>query len=372
MPIHARHFATHQPMALEIASGRITSLAPIPDDRTLPWIAPSFFDIQINGCLGRGFVSPSLTPLDIRTIADTCVGHGIGGFLPTLITSDFDTIRHGFATLTATLATDPDLACRIPGYHLEGPYLSAEDGPRGAHPREHIRDPDWDEFRRWQDAAGGQIRMVTIAPERKQAIPFIARLAESGVVVAIGHTAASGSYIREAVNAGAKISTHLGNGCHATMHRHHNVLWEQLACDDLFASLITDGHHLPPAVVNCFIRMKGSRAIITCDAGNLAGLPPGRYTEWGTELEVLADGKIVVPGTPYLAGSGHFTDHCVRTVLTMTGLNLADVIAMASIRPRILMGLPVPELSIGQPADFVLLDPVTLHVVRLLEPTRES
>jgi N-acetylglucosamine-6-phosphate deacetylase len=362
MPLLARHYATRQPLAITVADGRIASVAPTADDPALPWIAPSFFDIQINGCLGRGFVSPDLSTADVRTIADTCAAHGIGGFLPTLITNGFETIRHGFVTLSQALEHDADLARRIPGFHLEGPYLSGEDGPRGAHPREHVRDPDWDEFQRWQYAAGGRIRMVTVAPERVGAIPFIEKLASAGIVVAIGHTAATGAQIRDAVKAGAKTSTHLGNGCHATINRHENVIWEQLANDGLYASLITDGHHLPPAVVKCFLRGKGERALITCDAGNLAGLPPGRYREWGTELEVLPSGRIVVPGTPYLAGSGSFTDDCVRTVIAMTGIDLAEAIALASVRPRELMGLPVPTLAVGSPADFVLLDVATLAV----------
>jgi N-acetylglucosamine-6-phosphate deacetylase len=361
-PRVARHYATRQPIAVAIADGRIASVAPTADDPSLPWIAPSFFDIQINGCLGRGFVSPDLTTADVRMIADTCAAHGIGGFLPTLITNSFATIHHGFTILSRALDADADLARRIPGFHLEGPYLSGEDGPRGAHPREHVRDPDWGEFRRWQDAAGGRIRMVTVAPERVGAIPFIERLAAAGIVVAIGHTAATAAQIRDAVKAGAKTSTHLGNGCHATMNRHENVIWEQLANDGLYASLITDGHHLPQAVVRCFLRGKGDRALITCDAGNLAGLPPGRYRGWGTELEVLPTGKIVVPGTPYLAGSGCFTDDCVRTVMEMTGIGLAEAIALASVRPRELMGLPVPRLEVGQPADFVLLSCDSLAV----------
>jgi N-acetylglucosamine-6-phosphate deacetylase len=356
MTLTARHYATQLPIALAVEAGRIVSVSPAPDAADLPWVAPSFFDIQINGCLGKGFVSPTLTPADVRLIADTCRDHGIGGFLPTLITNSFENIRHGFATLTHAVESDADLAGRMPGYHLEGPYLSAEDGPRGAHPREHVRDPDWDEFRRWQDAAGGRIRMVTVAPERPGMLKFIEQLSAANVVVAIGHTAATGQQIRDAVRAGAKTSTHLGNGCHATLPRHENVIWEQLACDDLFASIIPDGHHLPAAVVKCFARAKGDKLLITCDAGNLAGLPPGRYRDWGTDLEVLPGGKIVVTGTPYLAGSGSFTDTCVAHVMHAAGVSLAEAIAMASVRPRELLGLPVPQLAAGAAADLVLFE----------------
>lgn len=368
MLIHARHHATGQPVAVAVAGGRITAVTPS-DENPTRYVAPAFFDPQINGCLGISFNSPSLTPEQVRTVADECRTHGIGAFCPTLVTGGFDALRHGFATLTGVVEADAELARRIPGFHLEGPYLSGDDGPRGAHPREHIRDPDWDEFRRWQAAAGGRIRMVTVAPERPGAIRFIEQLSAAGVVVAIGHTAATGDQIRAAVAAGARTSTHLGNGAHAVLPRHPNYIWDQLANDDLWASVITDGHHLPPAVVKCVVRAKGiDRTLLTCDAGSLAGMPPGRYREWGTDLDVLPTGKIVVAGTPFLAGSGHFTDVCVGNVIAFAGVSLKDAIEMASVRPRQLLGLPVPAIEPGQPADLVVFDhepggPIVVHQV---------
>jgi N-acetylglucosamine-6-phosphate deacetylase len=311
MPLHARHYATGAPLAVAVEHGRITAVEPSRENPTA-WVAPAFFDPQINGCRGVGFNAPALTADGVKLVAAECRRHGIGGFLPTLITGAFDALRHGFATLAAARAADPDLARAIPGYHLEGPYLSGEDGPRGAHPREHTRDPDWDEFRRLQDAAAGRILMVTVAPERAGAVRFIERLSAAGVVVAIGHTAATTDQLRAAVDAGAKTSTHLGNGAHAVLPRHPNYLWDQLADDRLWMSIIPDGHHLPAAVVKCLVRAKGvARTLVTCDASSLAGLPPGRYREWGSDLDVLPSGKVVVAGTPYLAGSGHFTDVCV-------------------------------------------------------------
>lgn len=356
MTIHARHYATGRPVAIDTTGGRVTSVTDS-DRSPTRWVAPAFFDPQINGCLGISFNSPSLTPEQVRTVADECRRHGIGEMLATLITAGFGALRHGFATLEKARAADPVLAMRIPGYHLEGPYLSGEDGPRGAHPREHARDPDWDEFRRLQDAAGGRIRMVTVAPERTGALAFIEKLAAAGVVVAIGHTAATGQQIRDAVKAGAKTSTHLGNGCHAVLPRHDNYVWEQLANDELWMSIIPDGHHLPPAVVKCLVRAKGlGRTLLTSDASSLAGMPPGKYREWGTDLEVLPSGKVVVAGTPFLAGSGHFTDRCVGTVARFAGLTLAEAVDMATARPRQLMGLPVNTIDVGQPADLVVFD----------------
>lgn len=353
--IHARHYATGQPVAVTAENGRIAAVGPS-DQNPARWVAPAFFDPQINGCLGISFNSPTLTAEQIRTVVDQCRKHGIGAFCPTLVTGGFEALRHGFETL-AKAAADPELARRIPGYHLEGPYLSAESGPRGAHPKEHTRDPDWDEFRRWQDAAGGKIRMVTLAPERKGAIPFIEKLTAAGVVVGIGHTAATAEQIRAAVAAGAKTSTHLGNGSHAILPRHPNYIWDQLADDRLWASIIPDGHHLPPAVVKCIVRAKGvGRTLLTCDAGSLAGMPPGVYREWGTDLEVLGSGRIVLAGTPFLAGSGQFTGVCVGNVAKFAGVSLADAVDMATARPRQLLGLPVPTLAAGQPADLVVFD----------------
>ena len=352
-----RHITTGRPVAITFDSGRITAVEPCADAPGLPWVAPAFFDIQINGCLGIDFGSPALTPEQVRTVADECRRHGIGGFCPTIITGAFDAIRHGFEVLAKACDADPDLNRRLPGFHLEGPYLSGEDGPRGAHPKPHVRDPDWDEFRRWQDAAGGRIRMVTLAPERVGALPFIERLAAAGVVVALGHTAASGEQIRDAVRAGAKTSTHLGNGSHAVLPRHPNYLWDQLADDGLWASIIPDGHHLPASVVKSIVRVKSpARTVVTCDASSLAGKPPGRYKLWGSEFEVLPGGKIVVPGTPFLAGSGVFTETCVGVVARQAGVGLREAVEMATTRPRELLGLPVPTLDVGQPADLVVFD----------------
>jgi N-acetylglucosamine-6-phosphate deacetylase len=245
----------------------------------------------------------------------------------------------------------------MPCFHLEGPYISADDGPRGAHPKAHVRGPDWDEFRRWQDAAGGRIRLVTLAPEHDGALPFIEMLTAAGVVVAIGHTAATGARIRDAVRAGARLSTHLGNGCHAQLPRHDNIIWDQLAADGLWASLICDGHHLPPPFIQTFLRVKTPACtVLTCDAGSLAGLPPGRYGDWGGAFEVLPEGKIVVPGTPYLAGSWAFTDQCVGHVLNVTGVGVADAVDMAGARPRELLGLPPQRIAVGEPAELMLFD----------------
>jgi N-acetylglucosamine-6-phosphate deacetylase len=358
--IRARHYATGERLDFVCERGRIAAMTAASEghaDVEVDWIAPALFDLQINGCDGIGFNSPRLCEEHVRHIVAVCRRHGIGAMCPTLITNSHEALLHGFTVLRQTCEADADLARALPALHLEGPYISAEDGPRGAHPLGHVRPPDWDEFRRFQDAAGGRIRLVTLAPEHEGALRFIEKLTASGVVVALGHTAATGACIRAAIAAGARLSTHLGNGSHALLPRHENYLWEQLAADDLWASIIADGSHLPPAILRCILRVKTpARTILTCDAGSLAGLPPGRYREWDQELDVLTDGRIVVPGTSFLAGSGVFTDACIAHLLSLGETSLADAVDMAGARPRQLLGLEARPLAVGATADLVLFD----------------
>lgn len=356
----ARHYANGERLDFYCEHDRIAAIRTAGDELAAieaEWIAPAFFDLQINGCGGISFNSPHLTDDAIRRVAAVCHRHGIGAFCPTLITHSQETLLHGFAALRRACETDTNLDRALPAFHLEGPYISAEDGPRGAHPLVHVRPPNWDEFCRLQDAAGGRIRLVTLAPEHEGALPFIEKLTASGVVAALGHTAATSACIRAALAAGARLATHLGNGSHALLPRHDNYFWEQLASDALWASVIADGHHLPPAILNCILRVKtAARTILTCDAGSLAGLPPGRYREWEQQFEVLSDGRIVVPGTTFLAGSGVFTDACVAHLLALGEVSLADALDMAGARPRQLLGLEARPLAVGAAADLILFD----------------
>ena len=353
MQFHAKHYGTGQPKAIRWEQGRIAELSETTAETDL-WFAPAFFDPQINGCRGQSFGDPKTTLEGFALINDECRAHGIAEFFPTIITSPNETLLAAFENLTRAIREMPAWEKIWPGYHLEGPYLSGLPGARGAHPAECVRDPDWDEFRKYQDAAIGRIRMVTIAPERTGAVPFIEKLAKDGIVVAIGHTDATSTQIAAAVDAGARTSTHLGNGCPAVLPRHPNVIWDQLADDRLWASVIADGHHLPASVLKSIIRAKGlDRVLLTCDVGPLAGMPAGKYREWGNDLEVLPSGKIVVSGTPFLAGSGHFTDTCVNTLLAL-GVSLMDAIGAASVRSRELCGLPVPKLEVGDAGPWML------------------
>lgn len=373
MRIRAKHYHSGDKIDLVCTDGRIGAVQPAgteTPDVEAGWVAPALFDLQINGCDGHSFNSPKLTQADVEHVVRVCRQHGIGQLCPTLVTASFEALHHGMTTVRRACEADRLLDHAIAGIHLEGPYISPEDGPRGAHPKQQVRPPDWDEFRRLQDAAGGRIRLVTLAPETAGALAFIEKLAADGVVVALGHTAASPQIIRAAIAAGARLSTHLGNGSHAQLPRHENYFLEQLAADELWASIICDGHHLPASLVKCIARVKGpERLILTCDASPLAGLPPGRYRDWEQEFEIIeATGstttpqrtcrslKVVVPGTPYLAGSWAFTDLCVGQAIDYAALTLSQALDMAGAQPRRLLGLPVPQLRAGHPADLVLFD----------------
>lgn len=357
--LEARRYDTHEPVRIEIAKGRIQSLqsaGAVGECADWPLVAPAFFDHQINGYGGVWFSDEALTPEQVVQTAEAHFQYGITRMFPTLVTNSFEALAQGFSALREACAQDPQVARMLPGFHLEGPYLSGEDGPRGAHPRDQIRPADWDEFQRLQDAAGGRIRLVTVAPEVEGALEFIHRAVESRVIVSIGHTAAEPEQIRAAVDAGARMSTHLGNGAHGMIRRHPNYIWEQLGDERLAAGVITDGHHLPPAVIRTIVRAKGvEQTLITCDASGLAGCAPGRYSFESVDVEVLANGPIVIAGQKQLlAGSGQQTDVCVAHMLAVTDVSLAQAFDMAGRYPARVMGIEEIELRRGARADLVL------------------
>jgi N-acetylglucosamine-6-phosphate deacetylase len=301
-------------------------------------LAPLLLDLQLNGYGGTDFSrAETLTPERVRRLTRTMWAHGVGRFVPTIVTSSHDATRASLRALAAA-AVDADLAGSIVGVHLEGPVISPHDGPRGAHPLEHVRAPSVQEFDAWQEAARGLVRIVTLAPEVPGAIAFIGELRARGVLVAIGHTDASAADIAAAVRAGARLSTHLGNGTHARLPRHPNHLWDQLADDALSASLIVDGFHLDAPVVKVMVRAKGAeRCVLITDAAPVAGLPPGRYTFAGAEVESTVDGAIRLSGTPYLAGSAVTLPRAIANTVRFAGVGLASAIDMASTQPARLL-----------------------------------
>jgi N-acetylglucosamine-6-phosphate deacetylase len=340
-------------MAVDIDAGRIAAIRPAgaPDDA---WLSPGLVDLQVNGYGGLDFNAPDLRVEDVQRLVAMLARLGTTTFLPTLITASESQIVAALRIIAAARRQFPEVAHAVPGVHVEGPSISPQDGPRGAHPAEHVRPPDLAEFARWQAAGEGLVKLVTLAPELAGAPDYIRALAAKGIIVSLGHSAATPEQVAAAVDAGARLSTHLGNGVAATLPRHPNLIWAQLADDRLTASFIADGHHLSAATFRAMLRAKGlSRAILVSDSVALAGQPPGRYRQpVGGDVEVAADGRIGVAGTPYLAGAGLPLAANLSRARAMARLTPQEAFPLATENPGRLLGTR-GRLAVGEPADLV-------------------
>lgn len=358
MEITGRRYDDGQAVTVCVRDGVIESVEAADEASAaeeLVWIAPGLFDLQVNGYGGVWFSNARLQVDEVRQVVRGYLAHGVTRLFPTLVTNSYEALEAGFRAIDEACREDELVRQMVPGCHLEGPYISAEDGPRGAHPLPHVRPPDWDEFQRLQAASGDRIKLLTLAPEWPGAADFIRQCVDSGVVVAIGHTAANSEQIAQAVEAGARLSTHLGNGAHGMIRRHPNYIWDQLGDPQLWASLITDGHHLPDSVVRSMMAAKGlDRVVITCDASGLAGCPPGRYDEGEIAVEILEDGRLVLAGqAQLLAGSGSTTEECVARAVATGAVTLAQAWDLASSQPCRLCGLERIAIQPGCRADLV-------------------
>lgn len=359
---------------LELDGGLIDSVLGIEPSPGMPYLSPGFIDIQVNGYLGKDYSDESLVAEDVAAIARALAASGTVAHVPTVITRLENLIVRNLRVIARAIQSSPDTAAAVPGIHLEGPYISAEDGPRGAHDASFVRPPDFAEFERWQEAAGGYIRMVTLSPEWAGAEEFIARLAGLGVTVSIGHTAADPERITRAVRAGARFSTHLGNGSHTMIPRLKNYLFSQLAADELGAGIISDGFHLPEYVVKVMYRAKGAdRLVLVSDVAPLAGSKPGRYRWGGIEVQMYEDGHLGLPDSMLLAGAAHLLDWDIPHFMRFSGAGLAEAVRLCTVNPARLLGLPEPAgtLEPGAPANitvFRLPDPSAdrLEIVRTL------
>jgi len=348
----ASHYRTARKVAVDRREKALRSNGTIP----APLICgPGFFDLQCNGFAGVDFNHPETTPDRLATALSALPRTGVTQVLPTIITADPERLETLLRNLVAARALDPQVARAVPGFHLEGPWISPHDGARGAHPRAHVLPLDRALWRRLQRAAGGLIRLVTLAPEVRGAIPFIRQLRAEGVLPAIGHTLATAAQISAAADAGALLSTHLGNGCPQMLHRHHNPIYPQLADDRLTVSLIADGVHLPSEVLRAFSRAKGiTRTVLVTDAMAAAGAPPGRFTLGDLTLEVGRDRIVRQPGEQQFAGSALTMDAAVETLVRATGAPLADAWDAAARNPRRLFALATRQQFPAQAAGTVV------------------
>jgi N-acetylglucosamine-6-phosphate deacetylase len=344
---------------ISVEEGVIREVSEIGEQGDAPWISPGWIDLQVNGFAGFDFNGEETTTDDVAGVTEAMLARGVTTYLPTVITGSFERIRQALAAIAEACDCSEKVSACVPCIHLEGPYLSEEDGPRGAHDKNHIRNPDWAEFAEWQAASGNRIRLVTIAPERDGAIPFIRKLAESGIVVSLGHTKATTEQIEEAVKAGAALSTHLGNGAHPVLPRHPNYIWDQLAHDELWATFIPDGHHLAPNVLKAMMRAKRGKAIFVSDCVKFGGMSPGRYTSHiGSEVELHANGRLTTAANPaILAGSAQSLDMGIATAVSLVHISLGESIEASTIRPAKVMGFDrLGRLAEGMAANLTLFD----------------
>jgi N-acetylglucosamine-6-phosphate deacetylase len=298
------------------------------------WLAPGWIDIQVNGFAGVDYCSPQTPHEEIARSVRAQFETGVTRLFPTVITGTVEGMAGAIRNLAKAKGSLGAEGSAMEGFHIEGPHISPEDGPRGAHPKQCVRPPDLEEFRRWMDLSEGHIKLVTVAPEWPGITGYIEEARRHGVVVSIGHTNANAAQIAEAVSAGATMSTHLGNGAHLVLRRHPNYIWDQLAEDRLTASFIVDGIHLAPSFLKVALRAKGiERSVLVTDAVMPAGCVPGRYRLGEVDVELHSDDRVTLIGEEKLAGSSLKMHRGVENLMRLAGLNLAEAVTMATKNP---------------------------------------
>lgn len=331
-------------------------MSPAPEQKSeckdLPSL-PGLIDVQVNGYRGVDFSDVHLTEEDFARTCRELFDAGTTAFLPTLITSPPEVYERNLPLIAGVIATE-EFRGRVLGIHIEGPFLSPLDGARGAHDAQWIRRPDVDYLQRLIELAQGTVRLVTIAADQEGAADLSRYASSHGVAVSLGHHMADEQDLERLVAVGAKALTHLGNGLPALLPRHQNPLWAGLANDDLLASIITDGHHLPPAVLKTILRTKGpGRCLVISDASPLAGLAPGDYRWMGAAVRLQEDGKVVNPATGYMAGSSATILACANHLAQLGLVGLSELGQMCFYNPLRLIGMSPKQV---RPAQRILFD----------------
>jgi N-acetylglucosamine-6-phosphate deacetylase len=357
--IEGIHYETGKPVSLEVINGLISIITEMhePGQSRDLYIAPGLFDNQINGYAGIDFSDAGLTTEKMLTVVDAVRRDGVTSFFPTVITASHENLLRIFRNLVK-VTNNIEIRNSVAGFHLEGPFISPEEGFYGCHPAEYIRKPSWEEFSQYQEAADGNIRQVTVSPEIDGCFEFIDLCVRNNVIVAIGHTNATAEQINIAVDHGARLSTHLGNGCANLIHRHNNPLWPQLANDLLIPSIIADGHHLLPEEVQVFLKVKGPHNIVlTSDVTHLIGMSPGKYFFLGSEVVLTDDGLIKNPILNCLAGASKPLKSGVENMMKFTGCTLGEAVNMASGNVARIYNLSDRgSLTPGKRADLMLFE----------------
>lgn len=364
--LHARRLVTAShiigsPTLTIAADGTIASIEPDSAPQTATeTLATTFFDIHTHGGAGHDFMEA--TPEAFDKVSSFFASHGVGHYLPTTVTASVDKTLASLEGIAreidrATTSSWSPHQARPIGIHLEGPFISH--AKRGVHPPAQILPPDIALFDRFQQAASGHIRLITIAPEIPGALDLIHHCAELGVRVSIGHTNATAAETRAGIEAGARSATHTFNAMRPLDHREPGVLGVVLDEDALYAELICDGVHVAPELVRLWLKAKGPRhGILVTDSMAAAGMPDGDYT-LGTFAVKVADGRAfsaddLTQGKHTLAGSVLTLDRAVSNLQRFTGAPLEVAVRLASHNPALLLGLGdiLDSIEPGNPANF--------------------
>jgi N-acetylglucosamine-6-phosphate deacetylase len=314
--------ATSGPQNLTSADGKLN----------LPFIGPGLIDLQINGVNGIDFNNAALTEQEVIDATYYLLSRGVTTFLPTVITNSVESICSIVSTIKSACLRDHLVDDCIAGIHLEGPFLSPVPGAKGAHNEAFLKKPDWALFLQFQEAAGGKIRFLTIAPELEGAFSFISKCSEQGVLVSIGHSMANIDEIKQAVAAGATLCTHLGNAVPLSMPRHPNILWDLLSTDELYACVIADGIHVPDSFLKVVLKTKGRSALVVSDATCFAGMTPGEYKNHiGGSVVLDAQKRVSLKSEPgLLAGAAKDLLENVETLISHKLVNIGEAWRLAS------------------------------------------
>ncbi|MEA2770021.1 MAG: N-acetylglucosamine-6-phosphate deacetylase [Acetobacteraceae bacterium] len=315
-------------------------------------------DLQINGYAGVDFNDEALTPDALDHALQTMRAANVTTCLPTLITADEATLTARLTALDTAVANSRLGPSMVPGFHLEGPFLNPTPGYAGCHPPNAMIDPDPTILDRITKNRRRPILLLTLAPERPGALPLITWARAHGIVVAMGHTAADQATTQKAAKAGVTLSTHLGNALPQPQPKFLNPLIAQLAQDDLSASFIADGIHIPPHALKVLIAAKTpQRSILITDATAAAAAPPGLYHFAGMTIEHTPNGEVRLPGTATLAGSALTLDQAVRNLVAWNLTDAATALAMASTHPNALLGPALAHHRITLPTTRVAWTP---------------
>jgi N-acetylglucosamine-6-phosphate deacetylase len=309
---------------------------------------PGLVDLQVNGFRGVDFSDPHLTEAAFARACRELLASDTTAFVPTLITSPTEVYERNLP-LIARVIREREFRGRVPGVHVEGPFLSPLDGARGAHNPEWMREPDIDYFKRLVDWADGTILLLTIAADRPGAEALTRYATEQGITVCLGHHMADEDDLERLANVGARALTHLGNGIPASMDRHANPVWAGLANDELWATIITDGHHLPVSLLKTIIRAKGpERCVVISDASPLAGMAPGRYRSMGANVVLEENGHLYNPATGYMAGSSATMRTCTGCLAARDLVTREELVNMVWHNPLSLIGLTPSQIRVGE------------------------